>query len=389
MSSKVIRRPRLRAASRVLATSMAAATLISMSIVDAASAQSSSSSHYTIVYEGQLTGSANGAPVAPEGPEAFKAAYAGKPVTVDICDDQGTTTGNIDCEHQAVTDHAAAFVVTQSNEDQSLLDSANIPVIGTANDTSPQSFDVSAQQGFFAGMAVALHNHGCKRLGTIVVEGGQSYVEQTIKAEHWQSVTNAVVPLAAPDLSPDIAKLQQANVQCIAMATIGPEIQQALQAIHQAKLKVPVAMPGIVVTPQVQSSLGSLGNGLILVESTPALSSSSVAEAAKKMHAANKGILVDSNSIAIWALALILQDGAANVKGQVTNTSLLAALNKLRNASTDGLYPPLSMKPQSNPAATRDFDTYVQTDTLENGKLTQPSSWLNVGPEINVALTNS
>jgi hypothetical protein len=377
---------RLRKAGGLLLASSALATY---GLATTGPASATGSAHYTIVYEAQLTGASNGAPAAPEAPAAFKAAFAGQPVTVDVCDDQGTTTGNIDCEHEAVTDHAAAYVVTQSNEDQSLVDSANIPVVGVANDTSPQSFDLSAQQGLFAGMAVALEKRGCKRLGTVIVEGGQSYANQSAKAVKWQSVTDSFIALAAPDLSPDIAKLVQAHVQCIDLATIGSQIGQALTAIKQANLHVPIAVPGIVVTPQVQSSLGSLGNGLIMVESTPALNSPAVAKVAKKMHAVSKSITVDANSLDSWAIAIIIQDAAVNIHGAVTNTTLLAALNKLRGAATDGLYPPISMKPQPNPAALRDFDTYVQTFILHNGKLTQPSGFFNVGPEINVALTNS
>ena len=341
---------------------------------------------YTVVFETQLSGASNGAPAAPEASQAFKAAFAGAPVTIDVCDDQGTTTGNIDCEHEAVVSHAAAFVVNQSNEDQSLVDQANIPVIGVANDTSPQSFDVSGQQGLFAGMAVALQKAGCKRIGTAIAEGGQSYAAQVANAEHWQSVTDAYLPLGAPDLTADIAKLVQAHVQCVDLATIGSQIPQALIAMKQANLHVPVAVPGIVVTPEVQRSLGSLGNGLILVETTPSLSSPSVANVAKKLHA--KGITVDAASLTSWATALIIEDGAANVQGSVTNTSLLNGLNKLRNARTDGVYPSISMKPQSNPVTRRDFDTYVQTFILKNGNLTQPSGFFNVAPEISVALKN-
>jgi hypothetical protein len=110
---------------------------------------------------------------------------------------------------------------------------------------------------------------------------------------------------------------------------------------------------------------------------------------AKKMHAVNKGIKVDDASLDSWAIARIIQDGAADVHGNVTNTSLLAGLNKLRNASTDDLLPPLSMKPQSNPAALRDFDTYVESAILKNGQQTQPSGFFNIAPQINTALTNS
>jgi Periplasmic binding protein len=343
---------------------------------------------YTVVYETQLTGGGGTGVTSPEGVDAFKAVFAGSPVTVNVCDNQGTTTGNLDCEHSAVADHAAAFVETDASEDQSLVDQANIPVVGVANDTSRQSFDVSAQQGLFVGMAVAMQKKGCKRIGQVIDEGGQSYGNQVAKAIKWQSVTDAYIPISAPDLSPDIAKLVQAHVQCVDMAMLPTQIPQAMTAMKQANLKVPVVMPGVILTPQVISSLGSLGNGLIEIVSTPAPNSPAVAAVTKKMHTANKGIKVDTSSLDSWAIARIIQDGAGNVHGSVTNTTMLAALNKLRNASTDGLFPPLSMKPQSNPAALRDFDTYVQSVVLENGKQTQPSGYFNVAPQIKAALTN-
>ncbi len=343
---------------------------------------------YTVVYETQLTGTGGTGVTSPEGVQAFKAAFAGSPVTVDVCDNQGTTTGNLDCEHSATSDHAAVFVETDASEDQSLVDQANIPVVGVANDTSPQSFDVSAQQGLFVGMAVAMQKKGCKRIGQVIDEGGQTYGNQVANAVKWESVTDAYIPVSAPDLSPDIAKLVQAHVQCVDMAMLPTQIPQAMTAMKQANLKVPVVMPGVILTPQVISSLGSLGNGLIEIVSTPAPTSPAVAAVTKKMHAVNKGIKVDTSSLDSWAIARVIQDGAAAVHGSVTNTTLLAALNKLRDASTDGLFPPLSMKPQSNPVALRDFDTYVQSVVLENGKQTQPSGFFNVAPQIKIALTN-
>jgi hypothetical protein len=280
-------------------------------------------------------------------------------------------------------------VVTQASQDQSLVDASNIPVVGVANDTSPQSFDVSAQQGLFAGMAVALQKKGCKNIGQVIDEGGESYGDQVAKAVKWKSVTDAYIPLTAPDLSPDIAKLVQAHVQCVDMAMLATQIPQALTAMKQAKLSVPIAIPGVILTPSVISSVGSLGNGLVEIISTPPSNSPAATAVAKKMHAVNKGIKVDDASLDSWAIARIIQDGAADVHGNVTNTSLLAGLNKLRNASTDDLLPPLSMKPQSNPAALRDFDTYVESAILKNGQQTQPSGFFNIAPQINTALTNS
>jgi Periplasmic binding protein len=368
---------------------LASVTALAGTLPAAAGAASKGPS-YNVVYETQITGEggAGRGVISPEAVQAFKAAFAGTAATIDICDDEGTSTGNIGCEHEAVADHAAVFVVTGASEDQSLVDQANIPVVGVANDTAPQSFDVSAQQGLFAGMAVALHKKGCQRLGQVIDEGAQSYADQVSSAVSWQSVTNAFVPLTAPDLSPDIAKLVQAHVQCVDMAMLGTQVPQALTAMKQAGLKVPVALPGIILTPAVVSSMGPLGNGIIEIVSTPALTTPAVIAVAKKMHAVNKGIKIDAASLDSWAIARIIQDGAASIHGSASNTMMLAALNKLRNANTDGLYPPLSMKPLSNPATLRDFDTYVQSFVLKNGQLTQPSGFFDVGPQIKKALAN-
>lgn len=350
----------------------------------ASAAVRAGSEHYTIVVDQQITGSTgNGAGMAQ--PEAFAAIKAalGKDVTVDVCDNQGTSTGNIDCEHEAITDHAAAFVPLNANLDQSLVDQAGIPVVGVANDTAPQSFDISAQQGLFVGMGAALAKKGCKRLGVVIDEGGQAYAAQTADSVKWQSVTDAFIPLAAPDLSPDIAKLAEAHVQCVAAASLSSQIPQILTAMQQEHLKVPTALPGIILTSQVINSLGSLANGLILVESSPSPTSAAVAEVTKEMHAVNKGIKVDSASLTGWAAAKFVQDGAAEVHGPVTAASLLPGLDKLRSASTDGLLPPLSAAPQAKASDRRDFDTYVQSFVLQHGKLTDASGYFNILPQLN------
>lgn len=336
---------------------------------------------YTVVYETQETGTPALGVISPEAVAAFKVAFAGTAAHVVVCDDQGTTTGNVDCEHQAFADSAAAFAVTQADEDQSLVDEANIPVVGVANDTSAQSFDISAQQGLFVGMAVALHKRGCKRVGQVIDEGGESYAAQVAAAVPWQSVTDAYIPLAAPDLTPQLAKLTQADVQCVDVATLPTQVPQVLTAMNQDDLKVPTAIPGIIVTPSVLTSLGSLANGLIEVVSTPDPSSSSVSGVAAKLRAHH--IPVDAASLDSWAIAQIIQDGAAKVHGTVTATKMLSALDSLRHASTDGVLPPLSMRPQPHASDRRDFDTYVQSIVLQNGKPTQPSGFFDIASPLN------
>ena len=232
-------------------------------------------------------------------------------------------------------------------------------------------------------MGVALAKKGCKRLGIVIDEGGQAYASQVAHAEKWQSVTDAFIPLAAPDLSPDIAKLVQAHVQCVVAASLDSQIPQILTSMQQAHLKVPTALPGIILTGSVIGSLGSLSNGLIAVESTPSPTSAAVSDVTKEMHAVNKGIKVDSASLTAYALAKLIADGAAEVHGPVTSASMLAGLDKLRSASTDGLLPPISTTPQAKASDRRDFDTYVQSFVLHNGKLTDASGYFNILPQLN------
>jgi Periplasmic binding protein len=323
----------------------------------------------------------------PESPAVVKAAFHGTSATVVDCDDQGTATGNLDCDHQAVENHVAVVIEGTSNEDQTVLAAAGIPILGVTNDTSSDSFDLSAAQSFFVGMAVAEHNKGCKRMGVVIDEGGQPEAAQVAKAEKWQSVTDAYIPLTSSDVSAEIAKLAQAKVQCISMASLGTQIPQILTAIKQAGLKVPIAIPGVILNPQIVSSLGALGNGLIEIVSTPdpAAHAAAVAKVTKEIHAIDPSAKVTGAALDAWAWSKVVQDAAATIHGPATSASMLKALNKLRNAKTDGLNPPLSMIPRPNAADRRDFDTNVLTYVLKNGKATGAGTFLNVGTQLDAA----
>jgi hypothetical protein len=341
-------------------------------------------SPYTVQFDITESGSQT---LFPESPPVAKAAFHGTSGTLVTCDDQATASGNLDCEHQAVSNHVSAVIEGTSNQDQSVLTAAGIPVIGVANDTSRNSFDLSAAQSFFVGMGVALHNKGCKRVGVVIDEGGQPEAAQLAKAEKWQSVTDAYIPVTSSDVSSYVAKLAQANVQCISMASLGSQIPQILTAIKQSGLKVPIALPGVILNPQITSSLGSLSNGLLEIVSTPdpAAHSATVTKVAKEIHALDPSAKVTSAALDAWAWSKVIEDAASTIHGPVTSASMLKALNGLRNAQTDGLNPPLSMIPGPNAADKRDFDTNVLTYVLKNGKPTGTGTFLNVGTELNAA----
>ncbi len=59
---------------------------------------------------------------------------------------------------------------------------------------------------------------------------------------------------------------------------------------------------------------------------------------------------------------------------------MLKALNGLRNVSTDGVYPPLSMIPLKNPAFKRFFGHYALDYQIENGKPKPLTGWYRPHP---------
>jgi ABC-type branched-subunit amino acid transport system substrate-binding protein len=310
----------------------------------------------------------------------FQAAFNGTKAKLIICDDKGTPAGNLICQHDAVQDHVAAILAAHQ-VDEAVAKEAGIPVVGVTDGTTPVSFEISGAPALFAGMAQALYQKGCRKLGFVATQGAQIYEQQVAKAEPWQSVTTSFVPIAAPDLSAPVAKMSSAGVQCIAETTLPSQITQLITAVHQANLHVPVIVPGIIVTPQIIQSLGSLANGLLEVVSSPdpAFPTPAITTVTNKIKAYDSSASVQQTELLGYVFCQIILDAAAKVNGTVDAASMMTALSSLRNANTDGIIPPISMIPRTPPNDQRDFDTNIQTYTIENGTVTQPSGWIDVG----------
>ncbi len=351
-----------------------------------AGAGASSGSTLTLMVLRDVSGADTSDP--PEELPAIQSVFHGTHATVLSCDNQGTTTGNLSCEHEAVTDHVDVVLEADENEDQSLLNDAGIPVVGvTDNDTDPNSFDTSGQESLFVGMAAVLHKGGCQRVGVVIDEAGEKYAAQVAKALKWQTVTESFIPVTAADLSANVAKLVSGKVQCVAAASIPSQLPQIMIAMKQANLKVPTAVPGVILSSAVMSSLGSLSKGLIEVVGAPdpTAPSAAVAAVSKQIHAVNPRIKISQYSLDGWGNAKIIQAASRNIHLPVTASSVRRALNQLRNVSTDGLFPPLSMMPLPIAGDQRNFDPYVIAYTLEKGKATKSTGYLNVEPELKAA----
>jgi hypothetical protein len=350
-----------------------------------ASASSSGGSTYSVMLENILSG----AQLSTTGTStpAFQAAFHGTKAKLIVCDDKGTDAGNLLCQHEAVVDHVAV-IIAGHQVDETVANQAGIPVVGVTDGTSKVSFETSGAPALFVGMAVALYKEGCRKLGFVATEGAEIYQTQVSKSEPWKSVTTSYLPINAPDVTAEIATIKSAGVQCIAEVSLPAQITQVVTAVHQADLKVPLIVPGIIVTPQIISSLGSLANGLLEVVSSPdpTFPTPAIKAVTKKIKAYDPKAAVQQTELLGYVFAQIVLDAAAKVKGPVTASSMMKALNSLRDANTDGIIPPISMIPRVPANDHRDFDTNIQTYKIESGHLTTPSGWINVGTELDRAV---
>lgn len=301
-------------------------------------------------------------------------------VKVIPCDTQSSADGDLDCEHQAVVDGVAAVI--GGGGDQAILLSAGIPLIGSSDTTSSNSFAVDGSLGVYTGIGVGLAKTGCHRLGILYYDGTQVLANAIVAGGKWQSVTDAVIPFNAPDLAPDIAKLAGARVQCIALSVEPSAVPQAMTAIKQNDLKVTLAASSAIFTPQVIKALGSQANGVILVDSwvDPLGGGPVIAQIRKDMKAVNPKEPVTEEAVINWASAKLMIDAVNHIHGSVTAASMMKALNGLRNASTDGAIPPFSSVELPNPAYKRFFNHYGIDYVIKNGKAKALTKFFNLEP---------
>jgi hypothetical protein len=348
----------------------------------AAGATKSASKSYTVVVVDDVTGTFGF--TTPEVVPAVKGAFGHTPgVNIVTCDSQGTLSEAQVCAHEAVLDHAAAVIVGQSQlaYDQSILTQAGIPVLDDADSTSATSFSLS--NGYGPPIGLGLYKAGCRRLGILYYSGQTADAQSIASGGKWKAVSEVDIPFASPDLTPAVAKLAEAKVQCVALSIEPQAVAQAMIAIKQDHLNAEAAGIGAVITKQVINSLGKKANGMIVIgeEANPGDKGTPViARIQKDMRAAGSNLAVTTSAVLAWAAAKLILAAVPHIAGQVTAPSLLKALNGLRNVSTDGAIHSFSAIGLKNPADTRLFNHYVIDYTVENGALKPTSGFVDLTP---------
>jgi ABC-type branched-subunit amino acid transport system substrate-binding protein len=365
--------------SGIIARGSVAATALALAVSGCSSSSSGGSSggssgkSFKVMVIGDLTSPIGF--VAPEALAAVKGYFRHVPgVEVISCDSKGNAGASQACERNAVKKKVAVALLTFSPlyQNQAILNRAGIPTVGVADTSSPTSFSVVPSLSAYAAIGVGMAKEGCKRIGVLYLDGTE-VLRDTIKnaAESAGSSIGAstTTPFNAPDIAPAIAKLTGANVDCIALSIAPNLVVQAVTAIKQSGKNITIGGAAAIFPPQVTSALGSKINGVLSFESN--VDALDTVPVVAKIRADMKAIdpKQDLTLLAVggWASAKIIADALPAVKGAVTKSSLLTALNGLRNASTEGAIPPFSAIELPNPAYRRAFNHYGITYKFVNG----------------------
>lgn len=294
--------------------------------------------------------------------------------TIETCDSKGTVGAYVTCEHKAVSDNVAAviqgFVTAQ---DQSYLTKAKVPVLDTTSANEANGYPVSESFSLYTALGVGLAKTGCTKLGTIYLDGSGfliDYIKQGFEASGGKEVARAPVAANAADLAPAVAKLTGAGAQCVAVSDTPTGAAQALTALKQSGKTLTIGGISAIFSQQLIDSLGSLTNGLLVVDSiqNPGDTSPGIQQVAADEHSQDSGAKVTEQAVTAWVSARLVAAALPAVQGAVTPTSMTTALDGLRNVDLDGVIPPWSSIPLTNPIFARIFNHYGINYVVQNGK---------------------
>lgn len=318
----------------------------------------------------------------------------GHPLQVEACNDQGDPNIAAQCARKAVSDNDVAVLGSYSqNAAQVLpiLQAANIAYVGATaqsvvDTTSPVSFPLEGlNQVVFGGVGYGATLVGCKQAGILIENYGTTTplaiqsITAGIELGGGKIVKVENTGTNLPDYSPAISAIESAGGKCVATIMPPDQIAEVFQAMRQsANPSITMINAQDTFSTQLLQQLGSTANGMILSSSTYPPTYTTLPEVPKLLAAIKKyepGAAISQFSIQGWASVLLVQDVLKGLSGTIDAASVLHGFENLTNASTNGLYPPLtttSAGPVSG--APRIFLTKVLVLKYQNGNETPVSN---------------
>jgi ABC-type branched-subunit amino acid transport system substrate-binding protein len=316
----------------------------------------------------------------------------GHQVKLDYCDTQYTTSAEISCMEQMISDKVSALIspvisASTSGAPYELAQSADLASIGTqgqivAEFTSPVVFPLSSgDPGWVYGAIAGLVKGGSRRIAFLGNDTGsyeavKGYALAALKDAGLTPV-NVVEgdPGSDPTFSAAATQAVAGNPNGLYLAVSPANVPVAVRAVRAAGYTGPIASLAAAFTPPIIKSLGAQGNGIELSGSVAFASETSnpaVAAYLADMKKYQPQAAIDQESEISWAA---MQLYAKLMKGQ-TNFSSSNVLSLLKNLSTPidlGVTGPYAVKGAVSPIAgfPNIYNPTVTLGVLRNGVIEQ------------------
>ena len=304
-------------------------------------------------------------PDAQVGVEAAAAALNGKggikgqQIVVKFCNTQSNANTAAACARQAVSDGATfvtGYLGTQSPLIIPILQQANIAVIGARSAgnpldwTSPTVFPIAGGAASnYQAIPFALKRLGKKRLFISYqdVPSAATNAKNVIRAAKIAKVPvvgTMVLPGATTDFAPYVQKIRDANPDSVAFINSPGVSGGTIRASAALGLKpLWVHNAGSIGEPEA-AQIGPPSEGMLIISDLPSFRDTQYAgikHFLADMKAAGKDgdpVNLKVTGISTWLTVQAVRLLAPNVKGPITNTSLLAALRAQKKAiNVEGL----------------------------------------------------
>jgi ABC-type branched-subunit amino acid transport system substrate-binding protein len=308
----------------------------------------------------------------------------GTKVDVTFCDDQDNPNTAGACARQAVSNGDVAVLgiySLYSNVSLPILQAAGIPYVGNRNETaadmeSPISFPVAGPVGQVSS-AVLLADHGCKKAGIIVDSVAAGILHGNEYALGFQLKNIPVAPMigvsaSTVDFSAAVATLESEGVQCVTASMTLPQFPPLITAIRQSGKNMMMGfLQGALTTTNYQQ-MGSTLNGIYL--SGQGLTPQDTKQPAVKefytdvkKYAPNHPVLEQFGMVAFGAAQMLFQ-AMNTIKGDVTPSSVTAAMSKVITPATSVLGPVNMTKPNTYPGMQRSFSNTFFSWQIKKGQ---------------------
>jgi ABC-type branched-subunit amino acid transport system substrate-binding protein len=261
------------------------------------------------------------------------------------------------CAQKAKRDHVVAVVGSLTAfgaQVMPVLESAKIPSIGSdaltpADTKSPMSYLIDAGVPGYASMpAVAKKYLGVSKLALVQLEFANAdetkeYVEKGAEESGTEIVSSIEIPTDTVDLSQYVAKAEDSGAEAIVTSLAAEWTMKLWKAIDASGSKLKVVGSAGSITPQAAEEGGAAAEGTYIVAGTPSADESN--PWGKQYVAAMKKYQPDETVYAgvglrSYAAVHLFANVASGIKGDVTNTSTIAALDKVHGMNfmwIDGL----------------------------------------------------